>query len=281
MQKNLGITLLLVFSISNLLGQEEVSKKKEGNKGRIYFFWGWNQSWYGNSDISFDGSNYHFTLDDMAATDRQTPFSFNDYFAPERISLPQTNFRIGYFINDKMDISVGVDHMKYVLVYNQETKITGYIHDLTIYDGNYFGDDFINTYSFLKFEHTDGLNYINVEVNRNESLLDALKLKYNANKLQLNGIVGLGAGILLPKSNVNLWNNQRHDDFHLSGYGLSVGAGLDLILYKYFFIRGQYKFGYINMPDIRTSDDPSDRASQAFVFNELFFSVGATFHLIK
>lgn len=278
MKKSVSV-LLLILEVSLAYGQEELKEVKTGNKGRFYAFWGWNRSWYTNSDISFHGNNYDFTLENLKATDRQSPFQFNTYFAPDKISLPQTNFRLGYFFNDKWDISVGVDHMKYVLVYDQETEITGYIHDGTVFDGDYDHQEFINTYGFLKFEHTDGLNYINVEVNRNEDLFDFLKVKNNPDKIQLNGIVGAGTGILLPKSNVNLWNNVRHDDFHVAGYGISIGTGVDLILMKYLFIRSQYKLGFINMPDIRTSPDPADRANQHFFFQEVFISVGATFHL--
>jgi hypothetical protein len=40
------------------------------------------------------------------------------------MTIPQTNFRIGYFINDHYSIALGVDHMKYV-AQNQVANITG------------------------------------------------------------------------------------------------------------------------------------------------------------
>jgi hypothetical protein len=31
------------------------------------------------------------------------------------MTIPQTNFRMGYFISDHYSLAIGVDHMKYVL----------------------------------------------------------------------------------------------------------------------------------------------------------------------
>jgi len=251
------------------------------NKGKIYVFWGWNRGWYSNSDIHFTGDNYDFTLNDVEAKDRQSPFNWGTYFKPSSITIPQTNFRIGYFINDKYDISFGVDHMKYVMVQNQTTQITGDINDGTNYDGSYTDKDIALTQNFLIFEHTDGLNYMNAEITRNDDLPKLFKINVNPDKFQVNALLGVGLGALMPKSNVTLWNNQRHDDFHFAGYGISAKAGLNVTFFKNFFIRTEYKVGFINMPDIRTSPDPSDKAAQHFTFTQWNFDFGVAFKLFK
>lgn len=273
------LILIPLFLLSITCSAEQAPEKN--NKGRIYYYWGWNRSWYSNSDIHFRGENYAFKLNDMKALDRPTTFGFDPYFTPSRISIPQTNMRLGFFITENLDISVGVDHMKYVLVYNQSTKIDGFINDGSKFDGVYTNDDFINTYSFLKFEHTDGLNYINIEITRNDNIFKTFNITINPKLIQLNSLIGFGIGGLLPKSNVKLWNNERHDDFHWAGYGFSGKVGLDLILKKYFFFRGEYKVGFIDMPDIRTSINPIDRASQHFFFNQFMFSMGITYNLFN
>lgn len=250
--------------------------EKTSNKGKIYAFWGWNRGWYTNSDIEFTGSNYNFKLNDVQATDRQTPFDFGTYFNPSTITIPQTNFRLGYFISDKIDISIGVDHMKYVMVAVQETEISGNINDGTTYDGTYLNDDFEINKPFLEFEHTDGLNYLNIEITRNDDVSEMFKLGLNPKKIQINTLFGFGIGAMMPKSNVTLWNNERNDEFHFAGYGFSGKVGLNITFFKHFFIRSEYKGGFIDMPDIRTSPDPSDRASQHFFFRQLNFNIGFT-----
>ncbi len=265
--------IILFADATKVNAQEETS-----NKGRIYVFWGWNRGWYSNSDIHFSGSNYDFKLNDVEAKDRQTSFDFGTYFGPSTISIPQTNFRLGYFISDKIDISFGVDHMKYVMVSVQETEISGSINDRTIYDGIYDNDEFEINKPFLEYEHTDGLNYLNFEITRNDDLAKTLKFKLNPSKIQINTLVGFGIGAMMPKSNVTLWNNERNDDFHFAGYGFSGKIGLNTTFFNYFFLRSEYKVGFIDMSDVRTSPDPIDRASQHFFFRQLNFSFGFTFN---
>ena len=80
---------------------------------------------YSNSDISFKGNNYDFTLFDVEAMDRQSKFDLGLYLNPGTITIPQYNLRIGYYLNDKYDISIGVDHMKYVMRAWQASTIDG------------------------------------------------------------------------------------------------------------------------------------------------------------
>ena len=71
------------------------------NKGDIYSYWGWNWSWYSKSDIHFKGDNYDFTIHNVSAQDRQTAFTLDKYLNPSSMTIPQYNFRVGYFIKEK------------------------------------------------------------------------------------------------------------------------------------------------------------------------------------
>lgn len=271
--------LSIIFNISaQEINQQATQTERPSNKGRMYIFWGWNRSWYTNSSIHFTGSDYDFIIHGVHATDRQTPFSIDPYFNPSRITIPQTNVRLGYFINDKIDISLGYDHMKYVMVQHQFNKVSGNINHDTPYDGKYNNDWVKMDYEFLKFEHTDGLNYIDIEITRNDDLFEAFNISSDYKKVQLTSLIGFGAGVVFPRSNVTLLDGERYDEFHVAGYGFSGKAGLNLILYKYFFLRGEFKYGFIDMPDIRTTPDKSDKASQFFFFRQINFCFGFTFH---
>jgi hypothetical protein len=52
------------------------------------------------------------------------------------------------------------------------------------------------------------------------------------------------------QTNATLLGKERYDDFHVSGYGTSLKAGLNLTFFKHFYIQGELKGGYINMQDI-------------------------------
>jgi hypothetical protein len=266
--------ILLLTSFFGLSQSNPIPQLND-NTGKLYIYWGWNRAWYSKSNITFTGNNYDFTLDKVTAYDRPNPFSAEIYLNPANITIPQYNFRVGYFINTHYNISIGIDHMKYVMPDDLTVKINGYIESTgTIYDGVYVNDVFYVDSAFLTFEHTDGLNYPNIEFRRFDELY-ALK---NAN---FNITEGLGAGILHPRSNTKLLNYQRYDEFHLAGYGLSALVGLNITFYKHFFIQSEFKGGFIHMPDIRTTNSVSDKASQHFFFYQVNFVFGATINLKK
>ena len=288
MQKAILACLLIVFSIQGQ-SQETILETtaiktnfKTKNKGKLFFYWGWNKAQYSYSDITFKGDDYNFTLYNIAAKDRQNPWDADIYLNPTNISIPQTVARIGYFFHDNWNFSVGFDHMKYVMIEQQPATIDGYIDlndPVSEFNGVYNNEYIYIDEDFLEFEHTDGLNYINVEISRVDNLGDYLK--WNSDKIQLNLIESFGAGILYPKTNSTLLSKQRYDDFHLAGFGLSLKAGVNLTLFNHFFIQTEFKTGYIDMANIRTTNSTSDSASQELFFFQRNISFGYIFQLVK
>jgi len=267
--------ILLVTQCFSLAGWGQTAKKTAFEKGSFYFYWGWNRAYYSPSTLHFMGNNYDFTMYDVVAVDRQSPFSADLYLNPKRMTIPQYNFRIGYYFKNDLQISIGVDHMKYVMLHDQPTTMNGYIYNSgTSYDGVYNDQDFTIAQDFLKFEHTDGLNYINSELRKSISL-------YSRKYFQTTFLFGGGLGMMLPKTNTTLLNNPRYDAFHISGYGVDGLAALQLNFFKYFFIQGECKVGFIHMPDIRTTMNASDKASQMFIYNQFNVNFGAQFPVTK
>ena len=165
--------------------------------------------------------------------------------------------------------------MKYVVDSNQVVNMNGYIERTgTDYDGVYSDTSVVLATDLVRLEHTDGLNYINVEFRR----VDDLKFY---NKVSLHLIEGIGAGIMIPKTNATLLNNERHDDFHVSGYGLNAMLGVQVNIGKHFFILSEFKGGFINLPNIRTTVNTADRGSQHFFFVQSNIVFGFRMNLIN
>lgn len=265
--------VFLLFLLGALLSASAQSFKKH----QLYLHWGWNGSGYSYSDIHFKGDDHNFTLHNVKASDRQSPFD-EVYFDPSQLSIPQYNFKIGLFINDKYDIALGTDHMKYVVRQNQNTTISGSI-DKGVYKGDFDKAGIQLTYDFLQFEHTDGLNYLNGELNRNDNLPIIKSL--NEEKIAFNSIVGLGIGAIVPRTDATLLGKERHDEFHLAGYGLSIKGGLNVTFFKYFFVQTELKGGFINMPNIRTTYNSNDIAKQHFFFLQRNILFGGRINLGK
>jgi len=268
--KILFTVAVILLSTISMFAQSKPDIEQKGNKGKIYFYWGWNRGTFSNSDINFSGADYDFTLRDVVANDRQSPFEVKTYLNPLHATIPQYNFRIGYFISDNYDISFGIDHMKYIVKQDQTVMINGEIDNSgTVYDGEYSDDEIKLTEDFLQFEHTDGLNYANIGIRRFDEIYELYKIKLSITE-------GLGVGILYPRTNTTLLNKERYDEFHLAGYGIDAVVGVNLSFLKYFFIQSEFKGGYINMSDIRTTNSESDNASQDFFFSQVMIVFGAT-----
>lgn len=279
----LVIALISVTSFAQIENQVDLPIVKEKytahNKGKFFFYWGWNKAFYTKSDIHFTGADYDFTIHDVMAHNRPKGIHI-DYINPTRITIPQTNVRIGYFINDKYSISLGYEHMKYVMDNFKTVDITGYYpnQNASVFGEYVNGEQVYLTEDFLTFEHTDGLNYINTEFSRYDDISKLFWLP-NTDKVQVNVTEGIGAGVLLPRTNTKLFNKDRYDEFHLAGYGLSAKAGLNITFFKYFFVQSEVKAGYINMPDIRTTYDKADKASQHFWFVQPMIVFGGNFRI--
>jgi hypothetical protein len=277
------IIIVLIGCANFITAQENVTEKYTAhNKGKFFFFWGGNRDVYAKSDIHFTGKDYDFTIQDAVAGDKPKGWHI-DYLNPARMTIPQTNFRMGYYISDKYNISIGVDHMKYVVTQNQTFNVNGTIN-LPIsevgsqFNGIYNNTPTVMTDDFLKFEHTDGLNYVHAEISRTDDISKWFSLP-NTDKFQINFTEGLGTGIIYPRTDSSLLGKPRHDDYHISGIGFSGKAGLNFTFYKHFFIQTELKGGYLNMYDIKTTFSNDDKATQEILFFEKTIAFGGIFKI--
>ena len=276
------LKIFLIFFVGNFVfaqnsnnGNIETSSKKSlGEKGTMFVFWGWNRAMFSKSDIHFKGNGYDFVLHNVVAHDRPSDLSW-DYINPGEVSKPQFNFRLGYFIKDNLAIVIAQDHMKYVMDQDQTVDFTGHISDPTYAAMVQNGQVNLTDEKFLTFEHTDGLNYINLGVEKYKNL-------YAKENLEILWSYGGGLGLMFPKSNVKIFGNERSDRFHVAGFGADVRTNINFVLWKRLMARVEGKFGYINMPDVKTTlNNKPDKASHDFVFGQINFGIGYVFNIKK
>jgi len=283
------IVLSLIFQcvlLQSVFAQDVVTDTAERytahNKGKFFIYWGGNRESYSHSDINFTGNGYNFTLYNVGAHDLPKGWSI-DYVNPERMTIPQTNLRVGYYISDHYSLGIGIDHMKYVMTQNQTVRANGYIslpadQAGAAYNSIYNNVPVVLTEDFLTFEHTDGLNYINAGISRIDDFSKYFGIT-NTDIFQVNLTEGVYGGVLYPKTNAKVLGKERHDDYHISGFGVSAEAGINLTVFKHFFVLGELKSGYINMNDIRTTYQGADRASQHFRYFQRMISFGGIFKI--
>jgi len=258
--------LLLLTAVS--FGQTPHQQSRKPLK--FFVSWGYNRDYFTKSTIHFKGDDYHFELKNVVATDRQSPFNFNTYFNITKLSVPQYNFCLGIRLAHHVSVSMGIDHMKYVVKPYSMTRLTGSIENDTKFNGEYNDVPIRITPDFLQFEHTNGLNYLYLKVDKQHCLWPQ-PIKH----LTVNADAGLNAGALIPRSDVTLMQYNRNDQFHLAGYGMGINLGIEAIIYHHIKLRLENKSGLINLPDILTRGAHAhDRARQHFGFTEFYFMLG-------
>ena len=272
MKLNILISLFFISALQNAYAQQANLNRK----GKMFANWGWNHAVYTKSTLSMKGDDYNLTIHKMKAHDRQTQFSYHNYFQIDRVTIPQTNMRLGYFVRNNVAVLLGVDHMKYVMDQNQTAFVTGNITREGAYKKPYNGYQVLSD-DFLTFEHTDGLNLIHVGVEYYKNLLQSTNKK---NRVEL--IFGGNLGVMMPKTNVKFLNYERTDRFHVSGIGVGLKAAVQGVLLNHIILRGESILGYITMPNIVLHKTGiNGRGSQHFGYAQLNGEIGYLFNLKK
>jgi hypothetical protein len=249
--KNLLVVALFTTSFFSINAQEAIeipiSKKKDKS---FYISWGYNKDWFSKSDLHFSGPgtpdpidktrnvSYDFTVYDATAKDRP---GFKEIFKTD-LTIPQYVYRMGYFFNDKWGVEINFDHVKYVMNDYQNIRVKGTIHGQAIDQ-----DTTISPIDFLHFEHTNGANFLMLNIMRRQQLLHSKNEKH-----KLNGIVKLGAGMVIPKTDVTLFGERVDNCFHIAGYCAGIEAGIRYEAYKYFFLEYTGKEVFSNYTKVLT-----------------------------
>lgn len=269
----LALALLLSLVVDATAQTTSTSRDNSFKLGdKFYLYWGWNRSRYTKSDIRLYGTDHDFTMTDVKAKDLQTDFSLKEYFFITRLSIPQTNLKAGYFLNEKYSIAAGFDHMKYKVVNGQSVNIDGRIDRVSAYKGEYHDTSIVISEDFLHFDHTDGLNYVFGEINRHDQWLNLAR-----GKVRISSETGVGLAILRPRTAVTFLNEKGPNVYHFAGYGVNGKVGLNFLLFRHISLMTEVKGGVINMPNIRATANKDGKAKQHFGFIQANCLIGATF----
>ena len=264
MPSNLKLLVLTIIS-SFCLCYSPSTASPGSHKGELYFYWGYNRSTYSSSDLHFKGPGYDFTMHEATAHDKPSSFSAGLYLNPARMTVPQYEARIGFYIGERTNISLGMTHMKYVLTQNQGTTITGTIDESASSEhaGTYDNSLIRMDTEFLEFEHTDGLNYGNVEI---ETMVPAWENNSRSRGLYITA--ALGIGIVTPKTDVTLFGQERSDRMSLAGYGINTKIGLTFEFVTRAFLHYFVSVGWMDLTDIPTKGGGNDTVDQHLFFLE-------------
>jgi len=273
------LTMSLLFSGFSQR-RNKAKPKKSFNAGAIFFHWGYNRDFYTKSDINFTGPGYDFTLQDCQAEDRQESLSYENYFKFNNITIPQYNIRIGYMIKKNWAISLGFDHMKYILKDNLPYQLSGMINQGVVletnWSGTYINEPVITQEATFHYENSNGLNYIRAEVSR----VDQWYRQRNSAWFAVSSLFGAGAGAIVSMNDFTFAGRKSLETQSLSGMALSLHADLRLEFFRHFYIQPGIGSGFMLQNNVKTRpEDFNSVASQQFGYMEAHILFGLLFYL--
>ncbi len=246
-------------------------------KGSFSFHWGYNRSYYSKTNLHVTGPDYDVTFYDLKGTDRPSEFGVV-YFNPVTFTIPQYTFRLAYYITDKLAISGGMDHMKYVVMKNQWTIISGVVtpEASTTYEGSYLNESIQLTPDILMFEHTNGFNLVSID-------FEYLQPLFEINKAKLNFYWNTGAGgiWIITKTDVRVFGQGLDNDFHVSGYAFVGKTGPRMEYNNRFYLGGELKGGYASLPSVLIANDAPEIGDHNLSFLEYYIVAGVNFDFKK
>ena len=247
----------------------------EGKQGSMFFYWGYNRSFYSKTNLHFAGPNYDFTLYDIKGSDRPAKFGWV-YLKPTTFSIPQNNYRLGYYLTNELAVSLGVDHMKYVVEQNQQTTISGVISQQASseYAGSYLNEPIQLTEDLLMFEHTNGFNLVSLEFEYLQHLASISK-----NKITFLWSFGIGGIWMVTKTDVKVLGDGLDNKFHISGYTLAGKTGPRIEYKNRYFLLGEIKGGYASLPSVLIKNSAPERGDHNLSYLEYYIAVGINFRI--
>jgi len=264
--KILFFVFAVLFSMHSFSQRKKESRKVSNGKGTLFTSWGYHRSAYTNTDLHLIGNGYDFTLENSEGSDNQSKLGSGDY-GIQSLSIPQYNFKVGYYFMKKWSISLGIDHMKYIYGDRNEVKVTGnvtypiqdvYLGTSTPFTNMYqYSQDATTDRSVFHYQNSKGLNYINAEL----AFAQKLHVFDKKGNFILTSTAGLGVGILQSHTTLLFNNVQGPTTQSISGYGLSAFGGLRLEFFKRAYLYSDLSFGFLHK--VNEKSNALDRSAYA------------------
>lgn len=227
-----SLCFLLFFAVSafaqDTLPSSGSTKKYKG----LYFSWGYNKEWYTKSDIHVEqqalGNNYTFL--NTIATDKPgwTSGIFN-----KQLTIPQYNYRLGWMYNSNSAFELNFDHTKYQVSQYQNLHIKGTVNNRQV-------DTLISNADkkVLDYQLNNGANFF---------LFNWVKyyhIKNFGKNIDITFVSKQGIGFVYPHVENWIFGVPNTPHFQFGGFNIGYEAGVNIKLFKYFFLEYTNKLDY-------------------------------------
>ena len=257
---------MAIAFLVNLVPYFAAAQSKHAKRqGEFYFSWGYNTEWFTHSNIRINqpelGNYYIFKH--VRAHDHE---GWNEGLLGKAITIPQYNYRIGYFFNQAKGLAfeINFDHTKYIFA-DQNVRLTGTLNGST---------KPVDT--TIAFNEANGFFYY-LNNGANFLLFNIVKrwhLEQFANgKIKLDVLGKAGIGPVIPHVENSLFGNKNKPDFQFGGWNTGIEGAIKATFFNTVYLEFANKIDYARYDHLHIY---KGRARQAFGTYELILNLGIT-----
>ena len=262
-------TGIILFVIAPFFASAQTSKPS--HRGELYISWGYNSEWYTHSNLKISqpelGNDFAFR--NIRGFDHE---GWNGQLFTKPLTIPQYNYRIGYFFNDKNDLGVEInfDHTKFILGNNQVVHVKGTINNKPIDKNLRFVENDLptadsNSYYFLN----NGANFLLFNIVK--------RWHFGENKrgtIKWDGLTKFGIGPVVPHVQNKFFDQpQNEPHFQVGGWNTGIEGALRSTFFKHVYLELAGKLDYARYSGLKIY---KGTARQAFGTAEVILSLGYT-----
>jgi len=240
-------------------------KQKTERKGEFYFSWGYNKEWYTNSNVRVNqpALNNNYTLKRVTAHDN-VGWDKGIFNVP--LSIPQYNYRIGYFFNKKKGLGweINFDHTKHILTDGQSARLQGTLAGRVVDTSILFAKS-NGFYYYLN----NGANFLLFNFVKRWQWVESKNQKI---KLDFLGKAGIGP--VIPHVENAFFGKANQDGFQWGGWNIGLETALRGTFYQHVYLELAQKIDYARYSGLKVYEG---KAREAFGTYELILSLGYTF----
>ncbi|MDQ6756284.1 MAG: hypothetical protein M3004_05040 [Bacteroidota bacterium] len=254
------LIVIVIWATYNCQAQD----KRIHRKGEFYFSWGYNKDWYTKSTVKISqpdlGNKYQFKI--VSGHDHPG-WDEKDFFSKD-LTIPQYNYRLGYFFNNKKNLGVEInfDHTKFIITNGQSVKIIGNLN-------NRFTD------SSLIFSEENGFFYY-LNNGANFLLFNIVKRWqwYQNKNIKIDLLVKAGIGPVIPHVENNFFGQRNNPGFQFGGWNTGTEGVIRTTFLNHVYVEFSGKLDYARYSNLKIY---KGAAKHAFGTAEVILSIGYTF----
>ncbi len=262
-------TLFCVLCASSVSFGQDAPKKEKHRTRSIYGSWGYNEEWYTRSTVHVkqDGLGNDYELVHVHAQDHK---GWDQDFLHKALTIPQYNYRLGCYFNDKQDLAIELnfDHTKYLISDGQTIQLKGTLNHAATNEGIMFSQQ-NGFYYYLN----NGANFFLFNLVKRLGLYHTKDHNLN---VDLTGKAGVGP--VIPHVQNSFFFEQNHQQFQFGGWNTGVETALRVTVMRYVFFEFSQKVDYARYSNLEIY---GGRAKQNFGTYELILSGGITIPTTK